>query len=139
MPGYTLKVKTKRGQQLLDGLDGDSTVAELKKRLNTLTEISETNLHILTGFPPKKLDISAVEAKIGAIGVVNGDTLIVEDKAGSNEPTPNPNAAKRDQEAADLALAESLAEAENNSEFNGVLMKKVVPADNSCLFTSIGN
>lgn len=28
--------------------------------------------------------------------------------------------------------------AQEDSEFNGILMKKVVPADNSCLFTSIG-
>lgn len=49
MPGYTLKVKTKRGQQLLNGLGADSTVADLKMRLNELTEIPESNLHILTG------------------------------------------------------------------------------------------
>lgn len=136
MPGYTLKVKTKRGQQLLDGLDADSTVGELKKRLNELTEIPETNLHILTGFPPKKLDISILESTIKAVGVVNGDTLIVEEKAATST-SGNPNAAVRDQEAADQELAQSLAAAEN-SEFNGILMKKVVPADNSCLFTSIG-
>lgn len=136
MPGYTLKVKTKRGQQLLDGLDADSTVGELKKRLNELTEIPETNLHILTGFPPKKLDISIPESTIKAVGVVNGDTLIVEEKAATST-SGNPNAAVRDQEAADQELAQSLAAAEN-CEFNGILMKKVVPADNSCLFTSIG-
>lgn len=56
MPGYTLKVKTKRGQHLLDGLDGDSTVADLKKRLFELTEVPESNLHILTG----KLDIAPI-------------------------------------------------------------------------------
>lgn len=155
MPGYTLKVKTKRGQHLLDGLDGESTVAELKKRLFELTDVPETNLHILTGkldspnspyplnhriiistgFPPKKLDISTETSTIKAVGVVNGDTLIVEDKAGAN--VANPNGAIRDQEKADEELAQSLAAADN-SEFNGILMKKVVPADNSCLFTSIG-
>lgn len=127
MAGYTLKVKTKRGQQLLEGLNAESTVAELKKRLNELTDVPETNLQILTGFPPKKLDISSVSTTIKAIGVASGDTLIVEDKAGANAS----------QEAADEKLAQSLAAAEE-SEFNGVLMKKVVPADNSCLFTSIG-
>lgn len=91
------------------------------------------SLHL--GFPPKKLDISTESSTINAVGVVNGDTLIVEDKAGAN--VANPNAAVRDQEAADEELAQSLAAAEN-SEFNGILMKKVVPADNSCLFTSIG-
>lgn len=127
MAGYTLKVKTKHGQHLLQGLNAESTVAELKKRLNELTEVPETNLQILTGFPPKKLDISTVTSTIKAVGVASGDTLIVEDKAGANAA----------QLAADEEFAQSLAAAED-SEFNGILMKKVVPADNSCLFTSIG-
>lgn len=135
MPGFTLKVKTKRGQNVLNSLDGEDTVTVLKKKLSELTEIPETNLHVLTGFPPKKLDISVETNTIKAVGIVNGDTLIVEDKAGSNPVSMN--AAIRDQEAADQELAQSLADAEN-SEFNGILMKKVVPADNSCLFTSIG-
>lgn len=127
MAGYTLKVKTKRGQHLLEGLNAESTVAELKRRLNELTEVPETNLQILNGFPPKKLDISTVTSTIKAVGVASGDTLIVEEKAGSDAA----------QMAADEELAQSLAAAED-SEFNGILMKKVVPADNSCLFTSIG-
>lgn len=81
------------------------------------------------------MDISTETSTIKTVGVVNGDTLIVEDKAGAN--VANPNGAIKDQEKADEELAQSLAAADN-SEFNGILMKKVVPADNSCLFTSIG-
>lgn len=135
MPGYNLKVKTKRGQHLLNTLDADSSVIDLKKKLSELTEIPETNLHILTGFPPKPLDISNETSTIKTVGIVNGDTLILEDKAGAS--VANPNGKVRDQEASDEEFARSLAAAENN-EFNGILMKKVVPADNSCLFTSIG-
>lgn len=135
MPGYTLKIKTKSGHQKLEGLDAESSVADFKKKLNELTNIPETNLLLLSGFPPKKLDICDVTSTLKGIGVVNGDTLIVEDKVGSNPPS---SSSVQDQEAADAALAQSLACSENN-EFNGILMKKVVPADNSCLFTSIGN
>lgn len=130
MPGYTLKVKTKRGQHVVNTLQAESTVVDLKTVLSEITEIPETNLHILTGFPPKPLDISDESSTIKTVGIVNGDTLILEDKAGAS-------IAKRNQEASDEEFAKSLAAAENN-EFNGVLMKKVVPADNSCLFTSIG-
>ena len=124
-------MKTKRGPQVLDGLTTDSTVAELKAKLLTVTEIAEAQQHILWGFPPKKLDTSNNTRTLKDVGLANGDTLIVEDKPG------HVTGASAAQEAADQELAESLAAAEN-SEFNGVLMKKVVPADNSCLFTSIG-
>lgn len=133
MPGYTLKVKTKRGQHLLDGLDGDTTVVELKRRLHELTEVPENKIIVLTGFPPKRLDISVEASSLKAVGVVNGDTLIVEETK-----VDAAAAAVREQEEADEKLAQSLAAAEEGDEFNGILMKKVVPADNSCLFTSIG-
>lgn len=134
MPGYTLKVKTKRGQHVLNTLDAESSVVDLKRTLSALTEIPETNLYILSGFPPKPLDISNESSTIKTVGIVSGDTLILEDKAGASLST---NAKLRDQEASDEEFAKSLAAVED-SEFNGILMKKVVPADNSCLFTSIG-
>lgn len=128
MPGYTVKVKTKQGQHVLSDLDPESSVAALKSKLFELTQIPSGNLQIKTGFPPKNLDISNEASTIQAIGVVNGDTLIIEDSGATT--------AVRDQEVADEELAQALAA--ENSEFNGILMKKVVPADNSCLFTSIG-
>lgn len=134
MPGYTVKVKTKQGQHVLSDLDPESSVAGLKTRLFELTRIPEENLQIKTGFPPKKLAIHDEACTIKAVGVVNGDTLIIED-SGANIPSST-NSAVRDQEVADEELAQALAA--ENSEFNGILMKKVVPADNSCLFTSIG-
>lgn len=134
MPGFTFKVKSKQGQQIVDEFGADSPVADLKKRLVEVTGVAEQNLHILTGFPPKKLDTGSETSTLKDIGLVNGDTLIIEDKAGA----ANANAAAaKEQEKTDEQLAQSLASAEED-EFNGILMKKVVPADNSCLFTSIG-
>lgn len=130
MPGYTLKVKSKSGQSLLDGLGADSTVEELTQKILELTNVPIANQNVLNGFPPKKIDLGTPASTLKDIGVVNGDTLIVEDKAGAN---PSAAAATK----ADEEFAQSLAAAEE-SEFNGILMKKVVPADNSCLFTSIG-
>lgn len=132
--GYALKVKTKKGQHVLSTVDADSTIDSLKTQLSLLTEIHKEFIHVLVGFPPKALDLSNPQDSVKRLGISNGDTLIVEEKVGGIPADPQ----KEDQVTRDAQLARNLAAADESDEFNGVLMKKVVPADNSCLFTSIG-
>lgn len=134
MTGYSLKVKSKKGQHVVSNLQETTTIADLKLKISEITDIPAPFLHILIGFPPKPLDLSRDNEKLNKSGISSGDTLIVEEKA---------NTLKEDEE-----LAKKLAnEEEESKRFNelipdgdymGILLKKVVPADNSCLFTSIG-
>lgn len=128
MGGFVLRVKFKTGQKIVDGLTPEDNVLQLKRRLSEVTGVSIKELYVLTGFPPKALDLSEDDASLQERNITSGETLIVEEKK-------------------DLEIPESKhinqvrPHISDNSEMNdspGILMKMVVPADNSCLFTSVG-
>ncbi|XP_015596204.1 ubiquitin thioesterase OTU1 [Cephus cinctus] len=128
MAGFVLRVKTKSGQKVVNGLTLQDKISELKAKLSELTGISSKSLHVLAGFPPKAVDLSKEAATLEESGILSGDTLIVEEKLtvcnGEEKPEEIPRS--------------HIVNSENIVESPGVLMKKIVPADNSCLFTSIG-
>lgn len=121
MTEMNIRVKTKTGQQLLRGLTAASTIADLKRALSDLSKIPNGNLHVLFGFPPKPLDLSSEGRSLDETGLKNGDTLILENKPNFNQPTTEP-----EPEPEPTAPTQQ-----------GILMKHVVPADNSCLFSSV--
>lgn len=131
--GYTLRLKTKEGQQILNLIATDN-VGTLKEKIAELSRISPHKLNVLGGFPPKPIDLSDLSKPISEIGVKNGDTLIVNEKH-PDECTAPPAANSVD---ADSLLAQRLADEEMDIQVDGILLKQVVPSDNSCLFTSIG-
>lgn len=129
MARFALRVKFKSGQQVVEGLNPQSTILELKNQLTVVTNIPMGKLHVLSGFPPKAFDLSNGSKTLTESGIFSGDTLIVEEKAISDDEalcsvaTP-PAVIRRHIETAQMNCP-------------GILMKQVVPADNSCLFTSI--
>lgn len=133
MTNFLLKLKTKSGQHVVNNLTIDSSVRSLQTCISELTEIPVHSLQILIGFPPKPFVCSNVEDALGTSGIANGDTLIIDEiSLSESEKAELDRAFKISQDA---RLAEELASA---SETSGILLKKVVPADNCCLFTSIG-
>lgn len=137
MGGFMLKLKTKQGQHVVDSLSGDETIANFKSKLSEITRIPADGLNVLIGFPPKPLDLTLNSNTLAASGITNGDTLIVEEKV---LPDVVQTANCRQIEE-DSLLAQRLAAADGDEtaiEPSGILLKQVVPSDNSCLFTSIG-
>ncbi|XP_049770744.1 ubiquitin thioesterase OTU1 isoform X2 [Schistocerca cancellata] len=136
MSSLVLKLKTKSGQNVVEGLTAASTVRDLKTKLCSLTNIGEMNLHVLSGYPPKALDLSDNEANLRNVGISSGDVLIVENKPGAKPKVISRNdvipATRLDNDRVRPHVTDAI------SDFPGVLMRKIVPADNSCLFTSIG-
>lgn len=129
MAGFVLRVKTKSGQKVVYGLTAHDKVSELKAKLAELTGVPAAALHVLVGFPPKPVDLDAADATIERVGIISGDTLIVEEKQilfNRHEPR------------LDNYGRSHIVDQENFANTPGVLMRKVVPADNSCLFTSVG-
>lgn len=138
MGGFVLKVKTSRGQHVVNILSADETVGTLKLKISEITRIPAEGLNVLIGFPPKPLDLSANENTLSITGIKNGDSLIVEEKL-----LPDVVAAATCRKLEDDNLTQTLAVQGNDLdaqvESDGILLKQVVPSDNSCLFTSIGN
>lgn len=135
MAGFALKVKTKVGQQIVKNLTPDSTIKDLKLILSSISNIPVNKLHVLSGFPPKTLDLSGDTISLNATGITSGDTLILEEKT-SLAPTIEKKTKANTSDTIETQTNDSQF-AQQVSLSPGILMKHVVPADNSCLFTSI--
>ncbi|XP_030076577.1 ubiquitin thioesterase OTU1 [Microcaecilia unicolor] len=119
-----LRCKSEQGTQLLQGLSEASSLRELQERITVLTGIPGDRQRILRGFPPQSLELDDRDRRLRDCSIRSGDTLIVEE----NRNKPNVDLPSVPKQNAHLSPGtESLPE----------LVRKVVPADNSCLFTSI--
>lgn len=58
MANIALKIKTKSGQQVIDSLTTNSSIKDLKQILSNIAKIPIGRLQVLSGFPPKILNIS---------------------------------------------------------------------------------
>lgn len=67
MSNILLRVKTKNGQQVINNLTLNSTIKDLKQALSQLSSIPVAKLQVLTGFPPKPLDISQDDSSLGKL------------------------------------------------------------------------
>ncbi|XP_034944875.1 ubiquitin thioesterase OTU1 isoform X2 [Chelonus insularis] len=126
MNTFLLRIKTKSGHQIISTLLATDTVYNLKVKLTEFTGIESKALHILYGFPPKVLEVSNDTLTLKEVGIMSGETLIVEEKSVFSEFLN------------DNIQSSSHLISDGNSHVPGTFIKKVVPADNSCLFTSIG-
>ncbi|XP_046392123.1 ubiquitin thioesterase OTU1 [Ischnura elegans] len=137
MSSFVLKLKSKSGQTVVSGLTGESTLLELKEKLSSITKIKPEFLHVLYGYPPKPLALGENTLTLDNCAISSGEILIVEEK---EVPCSFINTGSETQESkADASCdAEAANRAGTESSSSGILLRKVVPADNSCLFTSIG-
>lgn len=124
MSKLVLKIKTKSGQHVIDTIKLTNTVTELKHHLSPLVQIPVPNISILFGFPPKVIETFDHSKTLAEVNIKSGDTLIIE-----KCEVPIMNSIPQD--------AQHQLEQDDKLD-GGLLMRQVVPADNSCLFTSIG-
>lgn len=137
MTTLALKIKSKSGQHILkdDSLSLQSTLSDLKCHLSKLTQIAAPNLQIRIGFPPSIVSKNDGE-RLENLGIKNGDTLIVEENVDTSASCNGLTAPSVTLEQPSGKTTHHVAESQGQG--SGVLLRRVVPSDNSCLFTSIG-
>lgn len=118
-----LRCTSRNGQQVLTGLTLMSSVGEMMTKISELTKIKKDWIKIRTGYPPIMLDLSDENKLLNSLPFRSGDTIIVEE----DRTLEGENKQKR---MDNVLQTQSL-------QTRGMLMRKVVPANNSCLFTSI--
>lgn len=133
MGGFVIRVKTKSGQKIVDSLTPQDTLIKLKDKLSELTGVDSDFINVLRGYPPKALDMSNGNATLQDSNITSGETLIIEEKQ-FTATASNDNKINNDHDTARNHITDS----SNFNDCPGILMKMVVPSDNSCLFTSIG-
>ncbi len=122
----TLRVKAKNGQHILNRLTLESTLEELKNAISELTKIPGKAVKILSGYPPKPMDVSDNSKSLSSLLLRSGETLIVEEDT--------KHRAEEEEKRTHNLLQEIQCQLE---AANGLLLRHIVPANNSCLFTSV--
>ncbi|KAG1696187.1 hypothetical protein DVH05_018720 [Phytophthora capsici] len=94
----------------LMGLPDDITLDGLRAHLFEKTSIPPQDQHVMTGYPPKLIE-GLGESTLSSLGVRTGSVLVLKEapQTGGTQP-----------------------------KSTSVFMRRVMPADNSCLFHSIG-
>jgi ubiquitin thioesterase OTU1 len=129
MAKLQLRVKHKGGQSIVSSLNTDSRVQELQEELSRLTQIPVNQIKVLRGFPPSAIDLSnPSQTLLSECGIQERDTILVEEL----------KAAEMIPQTKGVPQTDELLSAQSSMDTSGILLRKVVPSDNSCLFTSIG-
>ena len=129
MAKLQLRVKHKGGQSIVSSVNTASRVQELQEELSRLTQIPVNQIKVLRGFPPSAIDLSnPSEKRLSECGIQERDTILVEELKAAEMIPQTKGAPPTDQ----------LLSAQSSMDATGILLRKVVPSDNSCLFTSIG-
>lgn len=127
MSDVVLRLKCRSGTFPLT-LPLNCTISVLKEQVSILSEIPVASIKLLFGFPPKF--IQKLEGTIEDVGLKSGDTIIAEvDSSSAN--------VQQIQVQTESNILKHVTEQEVGDEVP-LILRKVVPADNSCLFTSMG-
>ena len=132
-----IRVRTKKGMFKLQNLTANSTINDLKKLISDLSGIQYSLIKILKGYPPKILENNLNEnTTLSSIYIKDGDLLTIEEYTSSNSSIQTNNATTSTMTVNKSQEKPILKELEINN-LDGILLRKVVPANNSCLFTSV--
>lgn len=89
----TLRCRGPNGQATLSGVAHDMPTAAFLEMLAEKTGVPAGALEILSGFPPKLLQLTATGGTVADLGLVNGDTLTVRQGALAAPPASATEAA----------------------------------------------
>lgn len=108
-------------------------MSDLREQTSMLSEIPVASIKLLLGFPPKLMQ--QFECSVEEAGIKSGDTIIAE--ADSSSAGAAAGASHQPTTKTESSTLKHVTE-QANSSVVPLILRKVVPADNSCLFTSMG-
>ncbi|EEB88910.1 hypothetical protein MPER_13060 [Moniliophthora perniciosa FA553] len=130
--------------------DAGVTVQDLQQEIYAATEILPSRQLLKTGYPPRSLTLIP-ELPLSSLGLMQGDQLIVAED--TSDPASNKPAPASRSTAAAIPSSSVPASAPSRSKVSsqrassdpehvetddgGFLVHRVVPDDNSCLFSSV--
>ena len=129
----TLRLKTKAGQHVVNHLTSESTINDLKTVASEHAHIPSAALRLLSGFPPKPVDITDGSKSLHLLNIRHGDTVIVEEDSVIVKEDSVPTIPPSEVVPGDTVLRAIQSQYMSGG---GILTRQVVPANNSCLFTA---
>lgn len=122
---FRLIVRWNRGSVNIDS-NGSEKLSDLKKKIAASTNIPYDKINAFRIDPRRQLNLDDDQAELKDSDIPWGGVLYVEQKSDDNCIANNEPAKSH------------IVNSDKMSNEYGVFKKKIVPADNSCLFTSIG-
>lgn len=119
-----LRVRTKKGVLRIENLNSSSTLLELKNSISQLTGLEQGQFKILMGYPPKQINNLNESSTLSQNSIKDGELFTLEESLSNSTSS-----------SSSVKSVEPIPK--KQIEDKGALLRKVVPADNSCLFTSV--
>jgi len=122
---------------MIESLSGDNTVQDLKAIILSITGVDPSALRVLIGFPPRELNLRNDFQKLDELlSHQNRETLIIEEVIDNYDKHRSRN--RSTNQLISNAYSDVMQSSSRSDTIPaGVLMRRVVPANNSCLFTSV--
>lgn len=127
----SLKLRAPNGLLPLDNIASKTKLFDFKKELSKKTNINAECLIIKVGYPPKNIADSSNDSLLTEFGISDGDLIIIE------ENTKIPIKANLDTSKNKQPDLSSIALEQIPNKDGLIMIRRVVPADNSCLFRSV--
>ena len=114
-----------RERHIIPAIPSSTPLSTLQSHIHTLLSLPVSEQQLYNGFPPKELDISNPQRSLADVGIRNGDTIEVRVKEAEGGP----------------AVVEEVRQGKGweypATVDKGVMQRKQMPSDNSCLFHAI--
>ncbi|CAG9310881.1 unnamed protein product [Blepharisma stoltei] len=128
MGDFAIRLRYPGGNKAIT-VSPQATYDELKHLIYSLTNIMPDCQVIKSGYPPK--GISADDSiSISELGISSGETLIIEALPEAPKPIPKQNENK--------PVPQVPPQSQIPNRDGKVMIRRIIPADNSCLFNSVG-
>ncbi|KMS65417.1 hypothetical protein BVRB_036200, partial [Beta vulgaris subsp. vulgaris] len=73
-----LQIRGPSSRAVVSSLSAQSTIAQLLNAITEAVDVPADEQRLMTGFPPKELDLSNWEISLEDSGIKSGDSIIVE-------------------------------------------------------------
>ena len=122
-----IRIRHPKGSHLIDDLKEDSSINDLKTAIAKLLNTSKSSLILKKGYPPRIFELPE-STTLSNCEIYSGETIIVEidEKRAALEPIP------RHQDKIKSYPNEQIPNKDGM-----IMIRRIIPADNSCLFNAI--
>ena len=133
-----LRVRHPKGSHVISTVFERSSVSDLKREISKISGIPASRIAFKLGYPPQRIELPD-NTTLENVGIQSGETIIVEENQNASQGTSASSGATfQNQSAAAKKENSSLSNFHQIPNPDGLIMiRRVIAADNSCLFNSI--
>ncbi|KAF8057140.1 OTU2 [Scenedesmus sp. PABB004] len=152
---WSLRVRGGSGQATLGGLDGATPLLELQQLVAERLGVPVDRQELLGGFPPRPIAADDAAAPLASLGIAAGDSLtdaddedaqlaaaiaasLVDSQPSTAAPPSPPRAPAAPANGRTPAGGGPAPTSVPLPGGGGAVTRRVIPSDNSCLFTAVG-